>query len=48
VSPAVLFQLEREDADDRAIRKRIEALLQDCSGLQLRQVYAVVKALVEP
>jgi transcriptional regulator with XRE-family HTH domain len=48
VSPALFFHFDREEADERILRKRIEALLQKCNAQQLQQVYRVTKALVEP
>lgn len=48
VSPASLFQFDREERDERALRRQLEALCQKCSLEQLRQAYRVVKALVEP
>ncbi len=48
VSPATLFQFDREDADERTLRRRLEVLLQDRGLQQLQQAYRVLKALFEP
>jgi transcriptional regulator with XRE-family HTH domain len=48
VSPSVLFQLDREEVDEKAVRKNLDGLLRRCTGEQLRQVYRVAKAIVEP
>ena len=48
VSPAVLFQLDREERDEKALRRQLEALCQKCNPEQLRQAYRLIKALVEP
>ncbi len=47
VSPATLFQFDREDADERTLRRRLEALLQNRSPQHLHQAYRVLKALFE-
>ncbi|MGD0921678.1 MAG: helix-turn-helix transcriptional regulator [Terriglobia bacterium] len=48
VSPAVFFHFDREETDEKILRKRIEALLQKCRPQQLQQVYRVVKVMLEP
>jgi len=48
ISPAVFFQFDREESDEKALRRSIEALLQKCNAQQLQQVYRVLKALFEP
>jgi transcriptional regulator with XRE-family HTH domain len=48
VSPALLFQFDREDGDERALRKKIETLVNKSSTEQLQQAYRVLKALTEP
>jgi transcriptional regulator with XRE-family HTH domain len=47
-SPAAFFQFEREEGDEKALRKKIESLLNKASPLQLQQAYRVLKALTEP
>ncbi len=48
VSPAGFFELDREENDERTLRKRIDAILQKCNATQLQHVYRVVKAIVAP
>jgi transcriptional regulator with XRE-family HTH domain len=48
VSPARFFDFEGEEADERALRKRIEALLKDSNLQQLRQVHKMLRAFLEP
>jgi len=48
VSPAAFFQFEREESDEKTLRRRIEAVLEDANSHQLQQVHKVVKALLEP
>jgi transcriptional regulator with XRE-family HTH domain len=48
VSPSLLFQFEQEGVDDRTLRRNIDALLHRCTFDQLRQVYKVARAIVEP
>jgi transcriptional regulator with XRE-family HTH domain len=48
VEPEVLFQLDSGEADEKALRKNIETLLRQCGQQDLRRVYKVIKAVVEP
>lgn len=48
VSPALLFEFDREENDERALRRKIEGLLQDRSSQQLQQAYRILRALFEP
>lgn len=48
VSPEAFFQFDREENDERTLRKRIETLLKEANLQQLRQVQRVLKALLEP
>jgi len=48
VSPNVFFQFDREETDERNLRKKIESLLQGMSSEQLQRVHGVIKALLEP
>jgi transcriptional regulator with XRE-family HTH domain len=48
VSPEAFFQLDREDGDEKTLRRRIETLLKDVNLQQLRQVQRLLKALLEP
>lgn len=47
VQPSVLLQLEREE-DPRDMRKRIDALLTNCTPQQLELVHRIVKVVIEP
>ena len=47
-SPAAFFQFDREENDEKIVRKKVEALLNKCELQQLQQAYRVLKALVEP
>ena len=48
VSPALLFQFDREESDEGALRKRIDGLLAKGTPQQLQQISRVIKALLEP
>lgn len=48
VSPSVFFRLDREEGDEKAVRRNLDGLLRRCTFEQLRQVYRVTKAIVEP
>jgi transcriptional regulator with XRE-family HTH domain len=48
VSPDAFFQFDREESDEKTLRKKIEILLRDVSPGQLLQVHRVIKALLEP
>ena len=48
VEPEVLFRMDSGEADVKALRKIIETLLRQCGQQDLRRVYKVIKALVEP
>ena len=47
-SPAIFFQFDREERNEKIILRRIEALLQKSTPAQLQQVYRVLKAVLEP
>ena len=47
-SPASLFRFDREDMNEKILRRRVEALISKASAQQLQQVYRVLKALLEP
>ena len=47
-SPAAFFQFEKEESDERILRKRVESLVSKSKSQQLQQVYRVLKALTEP
>ncbi len=48
VSPASFFYFDREENDEKVLRRKIEALLHDCSLQQLQQTFRVLKSLIEP
>lgn len=48
VSPSVFFQLDHEESDEKAVRKNLDGLVRRCTVEQLRQVYKLAKAIVEP
>jgi transcriptional regulator with XRE-family HTH domain len=47
-SPAAFFQFDSEESNEKALRKKIEALVHKSSLQQLQQIYRVVGALLEP
>ncbi|OFV95681.1 MAG: hypothetical protein A3H28_15485 [Acidobacteria bacterium RIFCSPLOWO2_02_FULL_61_28] len=48
VSPAAFFQFDREESNEKVLRRRIEVLLQKSSPAQLQQAYRILKAVLEP
>lgn len=48
ISPSAFFQFDQDPMDDRTLRKNFDALLRRCTSEQMRQVYKVVRALIEP
>lgn len=46
-SPASFFEFDGEESDEKALRKKVELLLNKATVPQLRQVYRVLKALTE-
>lgn len=47
-SPSAFFQFDREEGDEKTLRKRVESLVNRASPQQLQQAYRVLKALTEP
>jgi transcriptional regulator with XRE-family HTH domain len=47
ISPRILLSLEREE-DERDLRKRIQALLDNCTPQQLELIHRLASVLVEP
>jgi len=47
LSPRILLTIEREE-DERDLRKRIDAILDECSPQQLELIHRVAAVLVEP
>ena len=48
VSPDAFFQFDREENDEKTLRRKIETLLKVANLQQLRQVQRVLKAFLEP
>ena len=46
--PATFFAFDREEKNEKVLRRRIEALLQNSNPAQLQKAYAVLKAITEP
>lgn len=47
VPPEVLFRFDSEDDDEKALRRKIESLLQKASTSQLQRVHKIVRVLLE-
>ena len=47
VSPVAFFQFDREESNERVLRKKIEGLLQKSNLQQIQQAYRTLKALLE-
>lgn len=47
-SPATFFRFDREENDEKTLRKKIESLTDKSSLEQLQQAYRILKALMEP
>jgi transcriptional regulator with XRE-family HTH domain len=48
VSPASFFHFDREEIDERVLRRKIEGLLHDRTLQQLQQAYRTLRSLLEP
>jgi transcriptional regulator with XRE-family HTH domain len=48
VSPAVFFQFDRDEHNETALLKKIEALLEKSRPEQVNIAYRILKALLEP
>jgi transcriptional regulator with XRE-family HTH domain len=48
VSPASFFYFDREESDERVIRRRLDVLLHGRSPQELQQAYRILRALLEP
>jgi transcriptional regulator with XRE-family HTH domain len=48
VSPAIFFHFDKEENDERVLRRKIEVLLHDRSPQQLQQAYRILRTLLEP
>jgi len=47
-SPAAFFQFEKEESDEKVLRKRIDMLLAKATPQQLQQSYRILRAALEP
>lgn len=47
-SPAAFFEFDKEEGDERILRKKVETLVNKSSFQQLHQIHRVLKALLEP
>ena len=47
-SPAAFFQFDKEESDEKVLRKKVESLISKSKSLQLQQAYRILKALTEP
>jgi transcriptional regulator with XRE-family HTH domain len=48
VSPEAFFQFDREERDEKTVRRKIEILLKSANPEQLPQIHKIMKALLEP
>jgi len=48
VSPSAFFHFDKEERNEKVLRKKIEFLLQKCDPEQLQQAHRLLKALLEP
>ncbi len=48
VSPGVFFHFDREEGDEKALRRKIESLLQKSDPEKLNLAYRILKAVLEP
>jgi transcriptional regulator with XRE-family HTH domain len=48
VSPADLFQFDREERDDKTLRKKIDSLLDRSTTDELNRIYRIAKVLKGP
>src|SRR5260370_35449411 len=46
-SPAAFFQFDREEYDEKLLRKKLAALLNKCEGHELQHIFRIFKASVE-
>jgi transcriptional regulator with XRE-family HTH domain len=46
-SPAAFFEFDREENDEKALRKKVETLLNRCELNELQKIHRVLRALVE-
>ena len=48
VSAASFFYFDREENDERVLRRKIESLLHDRTPQQLQQAYRILRTFLEP
>ena len=48
VSPENFFKFDKDEDNERVLRKKIDFTIQKCNPAQLQQVYRVIKSLLEP
>ena len=48
VSPSMFFDFDSAEADEKALRRKIDVLLQKGGLQQLRQMYKLAKTILEP
>lgn len=48
VSPAAFFHFDKEERNEKVLRKKIEVLLQKSDPEQLQQAHRLLKAMLEP
>lgn len=46
-TPAAFFQFDKEESDEKTLRKKVEALVAKSTLPQLQQAYRVLRALME-
>lgn len=42
------FQFDREERDEKALRRKLDSILSDCSAQELNQIFRVVRAIKGP
>jgi transcriptional regulator with XRE-family HTH domain len=47
-SPAAFFQFDKEESNERILRKKIDGLISAASADELQRVYQVLRAMPEP
>jgi transcriptional regulator with XRE-family HTH domain len=48
VSPDVFFQFDKEERNEKVLRRKIDTLLQDSDPEQLQKIHRLLRALLEP
>jgi len=47
-SPAAFFQFDKEESNEKVLRKKIDALISGATADELQRVYRVLRAMLEP